>query len=79
MPNVQFAEIQTSGAAVFRWAAEHVCLASGSLHVLLAAILLVWTASQTLFRFAKSEFMHSTDPFVSDEPIVRSNFSINKL
>ena len=44
MPYVQVAEIQTGGAAVHRWIAQHVCVAAGSLHVLLAPLLLVWVA-----------------------------------
>jgi hypothetical protein len=44
VPYVQFAEIQTSRIAVVRWTAEYVCLAPGSLHVLLAKVLLVWIA-----------------------------------
>src|ERR1035441_3701297 len=41
MSQVQFAEIQTGGTPIVRWAPEHVCLAASALHVLLAALLLV--------------------------------------
>jgi hypothetical protein len=48
MPSLQFAEIQTRRVEADRRPAEHVCSAAGSLHVLLAPLLLVyvpWRAS----------------------------------
>jgi hypothetical protein len=44
VPILQFPQIQAGGVAVYRWPAQHVCGAAGSLHVLLAALLLVCTA-----------------------------------
>ncbi len=40
MSLLQFCEIQTSGVALSRWPAGHVCIAPSALHVLLASILL---------------------------------------
>ena len=41
VPSLQFAQVQASRIAVVRWPAQHVCVAPGSLHVLLATVLLV--------------------------------------
>jgi hypothetical protein len=40
VPALQFRAIQTRGIAHIRWAVGHVCVAPGSLHVLLATVLL---------------------------------------
>jgi len=44
VPSLQFAQIQTSRIKVDRRLVEHVCVAPGSLHVLLATVLLVYLA-----------------------------------
>jgi len=46
VPSLQFNQIQAGGVAFVRWTARHVCAAAGSLHVLLAAILLVCLAGR---------------------------------
>jgi len=46
VPLLQFSQIQAGRSALDRWPAEHVCSAAGSLHVLLAAILLVCVAGR---------------------------------
>src|SRR5580698_85837 len=56
MPALQFAEIQTGRIEVIRRPAEYVCAAAGSLHVLLAPLLLVcvaWCARVTEPRLVK--------------------------
>jgi hypothetical protein len=40
VPAMQFSEIQASGVAHVRWPVGSVCIASGSLHVLLETVLL---------------------------------------
>jgi hypothetical protein len=40
VPTLQFSAIQTRGIAHIRWTVGHVCVAPGSLHVLLATVLL---------------------------------------
>jgi hypothetical protein len=40
VPTLQFGAIQTRGIEPLRWAVGYVCVAPGSLHVLLATVLL---------------------------------------
>jgi hypothetical protein len=44
VPALQFCEIQTGGVAVIRWPVGDVRIAAGSLHVLLATVLLDYFA-----------------------------------
>jgi hypothetical protein len=44
VPPLQFSQVQARGAEIVRWPAEHVCAAAGTLHVLLATVLLVHAA-----------------------------------
>ena len=46
VPSLQFAQVQTRRAEVVRWPAENVCAAAGSLHVLLAKVLLVYASQR---------------------------------
>jgi len=41
VPSLQFAQIQACRVEVVRWRAAHACAAAGTLHVLLAKVLLV--------------------------------------
>jgi hypothetical protein len=61
VPTLRLGQIQTCGLALVRWAAWCLCIAPGSLHVLLAAILLLFHSRRRMIALQPDSRLTSND------------------
>jgi hypothetical protein len=78
VPTLRFGQIQTCGAALFRWAIWHVCIAPGSLHVLLAAILLLFH-SRARMSALQPDSCHTSNDLLHDLAAKQSRAETHRL